>query len=187
MDPLLAGGEEPLNGQRVLVLNRGYLPTNLVGWKQALILVFLEKAEVLRAYGRRIRSVRSAYPMPSVIRLTSFGGNPFVVPKFSRRNVYVRDDLTCQYCGRRPEVSQLNLDHVVPISRGGKTRWDNVVCCCKPCNRRKGDRTPAEAGMKLLRAVRTPQNSLLLRLRGTRFPDSWRDFLYFSDLKETAS
>lgn len=177
---------EGLESRRVLVLNQGYLPTNLVGWKQAVTSVFLEKAELIKAYSIQIRAVKKSYPLPSVIRLREFAGNPFVVPKFSRRNVYIRDRMTCQYCGRKREASKLNLDHIIPISKGGVTGWDNVVCCCKSCNRKKGDSLPSETGMKLIRPVKAPQNSLYLKLRERRFPPDWSDFLYFRKLGEKA-
>jgi len=99
---------------------------------------------------------------------------------FSRANVYARDDHRCQYCTRRLPPAQLTFDHVVPVARGGQKGWDNIVTCCIPCNRRKGDRTPEEVGFRLLRRPRRPPAlpSLSLGLSANRAPDSWRDYLF---------
>ncbi|MBW2295978.1 MAG: HNH endonuclease, partial [Deltaproteobacteria bacterium] len=98
--------------------------------------------------------------------------------RFSRANILSRDTLTCQYCQSMPPRSQLNLDHVIPRSQGGKTTWENVVCCCIPCNRRKGGRTPEQAGVKLRRIPRRPRWSPLMSVmpHGVRYRE-WRPFL----------
>ena len=83
--------------------------------------------------------------------------------RFSRLNIYARDRNTCQYCGRRPPRAELNLDHVIPRSRGGVTNWENVVCSCVPCNLKKGGRTPDEARMRLLRHPIRPRWTPFIR------------------------
>jgi 5-methylcytosine-specific restriction endonuclease McrA len=100
---------------------------------------------------------------------------------FSRANVYARDDHTCQYCGHRLPPSQLTFDHVIPVARGGHKGWDNIVTCCIPCNRRKGDNTLEEIGFHLVRRPRRPAALpyLTLSLGVHRAPDSWRDYLYW--------
>jgi 5-methylcytosine-specific restriction endonuclease McrA len=100
---------------------------------------------------------------------------------FSRANVYARDEHTCQYCGDRFSPSQLTFDHVVPVARGGRKEWDNIVTCCIPCNRRKGDLLPEEAGLRLIRRPRRPPAlpHLTLTLGVHRTPESWRDYLYW--------
>ena len=100
--------------------------------------------------------------------------------KFSRENVYARDHGRCQYCGRSLARPEATYDHVIPRSRGGPTRWENVVICCVPCNQRKGGRTPEEAGMQL-RAVPVKPRSLPEAMRLTflfdkNAPSSWRQF-----------
>src|SRR5229473_2917883 len=94
-------------------------------------------------------------------------------------NVYARDDHRCQYCGRRLAPSQLTFDHVIPVARGGHKGWDNIVTCCIPCNRRKGDSTPEEIDFHLVRRPRRPESlpSLTLSLGLHRAPASWRDYL----------
>src|SRR2546430_7688977 len=112
---------------------------------------------------------RLAFRIPSVIRLREFRRIPFQTRALSRKNIIMRDRSTCQFCGRVLPAAELTLDHVVPRSRGGRTDWDNLVACCHPCNNRKGDRLPEEAGLKLLRPPRAftlhtrPQ---LMRLMG---------------------
>jgi len=102
--------------------------------------------------------------------------------KFSRQNIYARDKYKCQYCGQRFSSEELTYDHVIPRSRGGKTEWENIVTCCVDCNRRKGGRTPAEAGMKLIRKPVKPTWIPALRITiGFReVPQSWRDYLYWN-------
>jgi 5-methylcytosine-specific restriction endonuclease McrA len=95
--------------------------------------------------------------------------------------VYARDDHRCQYCGHRFSPAQLTFDHVVPVARGGHKGWDNIVTCCIPCNRRKGDRRPEQAGMQIIRKPRRPEALpyLTLSLGLKRAPESWRDYLFW--------
>ena len=98
--------------------------------------------------------------------------------KFSRGNIYLRDSNRCQYCGRKFSSSELSLDHVVPISRGGKSSWENVVCACLPCNVKKGNKLLSESDhMRLIRQPQRPKWHPLHRLQGRNFPDIWKNFL----------
>jgi 5-methylcytosine-specific restriction endonuclease McrA len=100
--------------------------------------------------------VEGVVRIPRVVLLVSFDRVPQRRVRFSRHNIFVRDANTCQYCARRFARSELNLDHVVPRCRGGRTTWENVVCSCIECNRRKGGTDPAAAGMKLIRLPQRP-------------------------------
>lgn len=139
---------------RVAVLSRDYEPLTYCDVERAITLLYLNKAEVIKATERVVRAVSCVYQIPKVIRLlyrTARRYVPYV--KYSRRNVQIRDRYSCQYCG----VSQdLTIDHVVPLSRGGRTTWENVVTACRKCNGRKGSRTPEEAGMRLKTVPRRP-------------------------------
>ncbi len=169
-----------LNGQKVLVLNRAYVATNIIGWQRAIMLVLLEKAELVSEHPELdIPTIRRRYPLPSVIRLLIYSGFPRFTPRFTRRNVYLRDEYTCQYCGVRYDAGRLNLDHVIPLSRKGMTGWKNVVCSCLSCNLKKRNRLPHEVGMKLVREPRAPGNYMLYRLRGMQVPEDWGDFVYW--------
>ena len=88
--------------------------------------------------------------------------------RFSRHNIYMRDGNTCQYCGQELPRTELNLDHVVPRAQGGRTTWENVVCCCIDCNLSKGARTPEQAGLKLLKAPVRPRWTPTFRTNGGR-------------------
>jgi 5-methylcytosine-specific restriction endonuclease McrA len=135
-------------------------------------------------YDREVRAVSFSFKLPSVIRLLRFvriKRQLDYVP-FSRANIYARDDHTCQYCGTTAPLSELTFDHVVPAAQGGRKDWENIVTCCIACNRRKGGRTPHQAGMHLIRPPRRPQKSPALRITiGLRHaPESWRDYLYWN-------
>ena len=149
------GGEEvhipraapDLNAPRVLVLNASYEPLHVTSAKRAITLLQYGVAEVLQNSAEVVRSPSTVLPIPSVIRLRRYVRRPRVHPvPFNRRNVLRRDTFTCQYCGERPPRSHLNLDHVVPRAHGGRSTWENVVASCLECNRRKGGRTPEQAG-----------------------------------------
>jgi len=139
-----------------LALNASYEPLTIVPARRAVRLVLDSKAEILEADGNRnFRSASRVVPCPTVIRLVRY----VHVPRRFRRQVtntflFARDGYSCMYCGRhRSELKGrqfLTRDHVLPVSRGGGNTWDNVVTSCSPCNNRKGNRLPAEAGMKLL-------------------------------------
>ena len=139
----------------VLVLNQNYEPLNVCSWKRAFVLVAVAKAEVLEFGRHAIQTAAATYPRPSVIRLLHLVRRPRSVIKLTRREVFIRDKYTCQYCGQR--VRDLTVDHVMPKHRGGRHSWDNLVSACKACNHRKGGKTPEEARMALLKPARAPQ------------------------------
>ena len=115
--------------------------------------------------------------IPHVVQLLIFDRLPRQEVKFSRGNIYLRDQNRCQYCGRKFSSSELSLDHVIPISRGGKSTWDNVVCACLPCNVRKGNKLLAECGIQLKRQPVRPRWHPLHRLQGRAYPEIWKNFL----------
>lgn len=138
----------------------------------------------------RGRQIHPNFELPSVIRLTRYHHIPHKSKIVGRKNIYTRDQFTCQYCYRKFHPSDLTLDHILPESRGGPGSWDNLVACCRPCNRRKANRTPEEAGMVLLNKPR-PVNIHTARylLRSLGQPElSWRPYLYFENTtpQETA-
>ena len=139
----------------VLVLNQNYEPLNVCNLPRAFRLVFGDRAEVLEYDHQMIRTPRASFRAPAVIRLQNQIRLPRPRVKLTRREVFARDNYTCQYCG--VVGAQLTVDHVNPRSRGGQTSWENVVCSCRSCNARKGDRLPHEAGMMLLRVPRKPR------------------------------
>ena len=163
---------------QVLVLNQNYEPLNICNIRRALVLVIMGKAEVLEQDGLVLRTIDREYRAPSVIRLSSLIKRPRPQVKLTRREVFIRDAYTCQYCG--VQTRDLTLDHVVPRSRNGAHTWENLVSACKGCNHRKGGKTLQEARMRLLRepvrpragAYYTIQRKLAHDLR-----DEWRQFV----------
>jgi 5-methylcytosine-specific restriction endonuclease McrA len=134
----------------VLVLNASYEAINIVPASRALTMLFKGSALVERPSAHSIRTARLTIILPSVIRLVHYRRVPRQNRSVSRKAIMLRDRSACQYCGHVFASKDLTLDHVIPRSRGGATAWDNLVASCKPCNNKKGDRTPVEAGMALL-------------------------------------
>lgn len=123
-----------------------------------------------------LRTVNRTILVPRVIALAEFDRLPQRHVRFSRTHIFMRDQYTCQYCHREFPKAQLNLDHVLPRSRGGKTSWENVVTSCHACNRTKGNRTPHEARMPLKKIPKRPAGSLgLLNFRNIH--ETWQNFL----------
>lgn len=159
----------------VLVLNRHFQPVHVTSVRRAFVLLYVGAARVIdpdyRTFdfeswtalseaaegGDVVRTTSRAIRVPRVILLQIYDRMPTAKVRFSRLNIYTRDDNTCQYCGAKLPRTHLNLDHVVPRALGGRTTWENVVCCCVPCNLKKGPRTPAQAGMALRRPPERPR------------------------------
>ncbi|MEP6801002.1 MAG: HNH endonuclease [Acidobacteriota bacterium] len=115
--------------------------------------------------------------VPRVVALKEFDRLPRQDVKFSRHNIYLRDGSRCQYCGHKFPSAELSLDHVVPLSRGGMSSWENVVCACLACNVRKGNRTPHEAGIRLITPPRKPRWHPVGHFGASKFHPAWRNFL----------
>ena len=157
-----------------------YFPLSLWPWQEAIKAVYLKRVNVAAEYEEVVRSEKLTLPLPSVIVLKNYVVPTKAVP-FTRATLFLRDEFTCQYCGYKGK--DLTFDHVVPKSRGGKTRWDNVVAACQSCNLRKAAKTTSQAGFKLKKAPTKPSPEVLLN-KGKKFPPSdmhksWNDFLYF--------
>ena len=165
----------------VLVLNANFEPLNVCDTRRAIGLILTGKAEMLANGRGYIHTARLSFPRPSVIKLESMVRRPRPRVKLTKREIFRRDNYTCQYCGRTFSSSELTLDHVVPRSRGGRSSWENLVACCYRCNNGKGDRTPEEAGLKLARRPRPftlHTSRQLMRLIGHR-DERWRKYLFY--------
>jgi 5-methylcytosine-specific restriction endonuclease McrA len=169
-----------LDGYRALLLDKSFRPLRAVGWRRALLLGLSERVEILEYYERTVRTASARYPLPAVIRVPGWIDRLPAAVALTRRNVLLRDGHACAYCGAEDTARELTIDHVLPRSRGGRTSWENVVTACAPCNRRKGDRTPEEAAMRL-RLVPRPPSALQLGRRGMVVvgdpPEEWRPWL----------
>jgi 5-methylcytosine-specific restriction endonuclease McrA len=189
-----------LNHQ-VLVLNRLWQAVNVCSAKRALTLLFEGHAQVVfgmndgsfqtfdfnewtdfsqqEPHPDCIHTVSFRIRVPRVILLLFFDRLPKKEVKFTRHNIFERDQNTCQYCGKVFDRKDLNLDHVIPRDRGGPTTWENIVCSCVPCNTRKANRTPYEAGMHLIRKPKRPKWRPFIQVNlGLNCHDSsWKHFL----------
>ena len=167
-----------------LVLNAdfrplSYYPLSLWPWQEAIKAAFLDRVLIVAEYDEVVRSQRSAIRIPSVVVLKDFV-KPRKRVAFTRFNLFLRDEFTCQYCGSRHD---LTFDHVVPRALGGVTSWENVVAACAPCNLHKGSKTLRRSGLTLRHPPRRPTATELID-RGRRFPpnhlhESWADYLYW--------
>lgn len=159
----------------VLVLNASYLPVNVVAVRRALTLLVKGAAEIQDASPFFVHTASKTIPMPSVIRLLYYARLPKSTRAVSRRDIMRRDRKRCMYCGVTVGPSTFTLDHVRPKSRGGESTWQNLVTACKPCNNKKSDRTPEEAGMPL---IRKPHRMLLQTKHRLLAEDSaWEKYL----------
>ena len=191
------------NGYHILVLNRLWQAVNVIGVERAFGLLAQDHAQVIhsedgdfRIYdaegwftfsserpepvsGRVIHTINQKVLVPQVVLLRKYDRLPIQEMKFNRQNLFERDKFRCQYCGTRFSPKELNMDHVVPRDRGGKTTWENIVTSCLRCNSRKGNREPMEAGMRLLRKPERPRRrpfvSGLLR---REVDESWLHFIH---------
>jgi 5-methylcytosine-specific restriction endonuclease McrA len=188
----------------VLVLNKHYAAVQITSARRAFSMVFRGIAEIVSVEERQylsydfaswrevsefrsrfereqhdwVRCVRFEIAVPRIVRLLFYDRLPRQNVKFNRRNIYARDRNRCQYCGGKFPTSELSLDHIIPKSLGGKTSWENVVCCCVACNVRKGGRTPEGAGVTLFHSPVKPRRSPVIQLRlSSQKYASWKQFL----------
>jgi len=180
----------------VLLLNRYFAPVSVTTARRALVLMYGGVAHAVDDAGEGhdfctwrqmpVRTADDGLPIvggalrvPRVLHLLRYERTPRIAVRLTRRNLMLRDEFQCQYCARRPSQRELNVDHVLPRSRGGEDSWDNLVISCRTCNLKKGRRTPAEAGMKLLHAPERPRWStakqILLVMREPF--EEWEPFL----------
>ena len=176
-----------MSGLQTLVLNADYRPLSyhplsLWTWKDAVSALFLDRVNLVESYDKVVHSPSVEFKVPSVValkRYVTFNGRP----AFTRYNIYLRDDFSCQYCGNTFPARDLTFDHVMPRSRGGLTEWSNVVAACSPCNLRKANHTPEEAGMPLIQDALEPSvrrlNQVARRLPPSDMHHSWLDYLYW--------
>jgi 5-methylcytosine-specific restriction endonuclease McrA len=152
----------------------------VVHWQKAMTLLFQGKVEVLEEHDAVVRTVKLTFKLPSILKLTHYVKTKtrnYI--RFSRENIYIRDEYHCQYCARRFPVKFLTLDHVKPAVQGGKKNWTNIVTACINCNQIKGGRTPAQAQMKLLKTPVIPQwlPKIQVKFSLSHAPESWKEYL----------
>ncbi len=169
-----------------LVLNASFEPLQIVTWQRAIQLLFQGKVEVIEESDLEVHSVRVTIRVPAVLRLLEY--IPLKrrkqIVRFSRANVFIRDQYRCQYCNETFMKSHLTLDHVMPVVQGGGKSWENIVTACKPCNQKKGGRTPQQAKMALVRVPYRPNwlPATAIRMTISKTPDRWK--IYMNLLRE---
>jgi 5-methylcytosine-specific restriction endonuclease McrA len=161
----------------VLVLNASYEPINVCTVRRAAVLILKNRAEVLEKGDWALHAENLTLPRPVVIRLLTYVRIPRDAHrrKITRRAVFARDRWTCQYCGH--ERGNLTVDHVIPRSKGGDSTWENIVTCCAPCNRRKGDRLPRQANMVPTRKPKAPNSTIFIHVATPTIPAAWEQYL----------
>jgi 5-methylcytosine-specific restriction endonuclease McrA len=171
------GGSATGSGGRVLVLNATYEPINVCTVRRATVLLLKDRAEIVERGRSALHSESVTVPRPIVIRLVTYVRIPRDAHrrKITRRAVFARDRWTCQYCGG--VRGTLTVDHVIPRSKGGPSSWENIVTCCAPCNRRKGDKLPKKAGMALLTDPRPPHPQVFVHVASSSIHPAWEQYL----------
>jgi len=160
----------------VLVLNKNYTPLSICSVRRAICLLVSDKVDVLINYEREMHSPSVTLPIPSVIKLKFYVRYNRLNVSLSRKNILTRDNFTCQYCGRKRPP--LTVDHIIPRERGGGDQWENLVTACGPCNSKKGNRTPEEANMKLLKAPIRPTRIHFFQQFIREEQRDWKPFLF---------
>lgn len=188
---------EAVLSEKVLVLNRSWVAVNVATVRRALTLVYQDVARIVAPEdystydfegwieasqaaksGKRIVSANFSFVVPEVIVLSTFNGRFSKEVRFSRRNIFERDENTCQYCGKKFDRGDLTLDHVIPRSRGGTSTWTNIVLACIKCNMRKGDRLLTEIHMRLLKKPIKPEWATRVGVKlGRIYKPAWERFL----------
>ena len=195
-----------LESSSVLLLNKSYMPIEIVSLKRAFCMLCSRIAEVItiedgnyRNYNIEswselsqlkvefndiedtddiVRTPSVSFLVPRILRTIEYNKIPRRTVKLNRKNLFARDKNCCQYCGKRFNTKELNLDHVIPKSRGGRETWENLVCTCVSCNNRKGNRLPEEVGMGLIKVPKKPRFSPLMKIKiRDRKYQSWEAFI----------
>lgn len=191
--------------ESVLVLNKSYAPINVIPLYRAISLLSRERAEVVyiengyyKSYNLTswlgftemknsegltsdndiVYGIEKKLLVPKIIRTLYFDKVPHRSVVLTRRNVFLRDDFTCMFCGKKLPSQELNIDHIIPKCKGGKTTWENVVCSCFRCNNKKGSKSLEESKMKLIRKPYKPKYSLAIfeRIKEPKYK-AWKDFI----------
>lgn len=182
-------------GLPVLVLNKVWIPIRVITVKRSLKLLFADKVSVVfpddysvynwgkwvliktREEENGILATIGKIKIPEVILLLKYDKVYYKRPKLTKRNIYIRDKYHCQYSGKQVSLKESDIDHVIPRSKGGKNSWDNMVVCSKEINRIKGNRTPKEAGLQLLKVPEKPIYKNLMIDPRLKIPESWGKFV----------
>ena len=171
-----------VNARTVLLLNASYEPLGTVTVRHAVELMLRNVVDAVDGIAATLRTSTTMFEIPSVLRLRYYVNVPRRTATWGRRAVLIRDGYRCVYCGKRQaeglSKSDYTVDHIIPVSHGGKDTWSNTACACWKCNNRKADRTPHGAGMRLLWEPKRPRTNYLIASGDV--PDEWKVYLEFA-------
>lgn len=167
--------------ERTLLLSQSYEPLATISFRKVIKLLTKGKVQVVEEYNQEVCTVSLAIKIPAVVRLVSRIYKNRKSVRYSKQAVFARDWWKCQYCGEEQEIKKLTLDHVIPRGQGGTTCWENVVASCGPCNSKKGNRTPAQAKMKLRRKPIVPTWIPMVFVHAFKknTPDKWGTYMFY--------
>ena len=153
-------------------------PLKIVDSIEALVLCLIGKAYAVESYTKQINSVSNSFKLPAVIVLTRIVKFSFKTISCKRQNIIWRDKNVCQYCSRLCCIDELTVDHVLPRSKGGLNTWENLVAACKKCNQKKGNKTPEQANMKLIKKPIKPKSCILRNVNKKQVSHLWKNYLW---------
>jgi len=169
-----------LLNRAVLVLNANYAPMAICTARRAIIMRFLNKVEILAKYNEKVHSPSTSISLPSVVKILDYIRYDNLTVDLNRKNILTRDSNTCQYCGI--SKIQLTIDHILPKVKGGQDSWENLTTACKPCNQKKGDRTPEESGMRLIKIPKRPNRLHYFHRFVQEKQRDWRPYLFMEPI-----
>jgi 5-methylcytosine-specific restriction endonuclease McrA len=163
---------------KTLKLDSSFRPIEVIDAVEALVLCLIGKAQAIETYSKIIKSVNESFELPCVIALKRIVKFRYQTIPCHRRNVIWRDNNQCQYCSKHFMADKLTIDHVVPRSRGGQNDWLNLVTACKKCNQKKGDKTPSEANMPLIKEPKIPKSDIFKNISKNQIIPRWKYYLW---------
>ena len=167
-----------MNDFKTLKLDASFRPVEVIDAIEALVLCLVGKAAAVETYSEVINTVTEKFELPAVIALKRIVKFHFTTVACKRSNVIWRDDNQCQYCAKYFPTDKLTIDHIMPSSRGGGDTWLNLATACKKCNQKKGNKTPEEAGMLLIRPPFRPKTNILRAVKKNQINPIWKDYLW---------
>ena len=167
-----------MDNTKTLKLDSSFRPIEVIDAVEALVLCLVGKAQTIETYNKVINSVSESFKLPCVIALKRIVKFRYQTLPCHRRNIIWRDQSQCQYCADYFMADKLTIDHVLPRSRGGKNEWLNLVAACKKCNQKKGDKTPSEANMPLIKKPSIPRSDIFKNISKNQIIPRWKYYLW---------
>jgi 5-methylcytosine-specific restriction endonuclease McrA len=160
----------------VLKLDSSFKPIEVITWEEAFLLTWLKKAWAVEYSDKWVHSATKAFQIPSVIVLFQYIDEKFFTLPCTRKNILIRDENRCQYCAKSFREADLTIDHVIPKSKGGNSRWTNVVAACKPCNQKKRDYLIEDAPVSLIKRPKKPSYRSIIQKRLQSSNIRWKEY-----------